>query len=185
MQASSADHHVVKRVVVIGPECTGKSDLSKFLADHFKTSCVDEYARAYLNKLGKQYAQPDLTKIAHGQVRMEDEWLSDSNRVMICDTNAIVIKIWSDHKYGETDHEILTLIEERPYDLYLLTYIDIPWTEDRLREHPDKREYFWDLFKAEIEKTGVPFVEIRGPREQRQSTAINAIEKLLESGVPS
>src|ERR1700712_2177791 len=118
MQASPADHHTIRKVVVIGPECTGKSDLSRFLAAHFKTSCVDEYARAYISKLGKPYEQSDLTKIAHGQLRMEDEWLNETNRVMICDTNAIVIKIWSQFKYGNVEREILTQIADHHYDLY-------------------------------------------------------------------
>ena len=179
MQASPADHRAIRKVVVIGPECTGKSDLSHFLAAHFKTSCVDEYARAYIAKLGKPYEQSDLTKIAHGQLRMEDEWLNETNRVMICDTNAIVIKIWSQFKYGNVEHEILKQIADHHYDLYLLTYVDVPWENDPQREHPDKREYFWDLFKKEIEQTGVPFVEIKGSREARQATAVAAIEKLL------
>jgi NadR type nicotinamide-nucleotide adenylyltransferase len=179
MQASPADHHDAKKVVVIGPECTGKSELSQFLATHFKTVCVDEYARAYLSKLNKPYEQADLTKIAHGQSRMEDEWLNDANRVMICDTNAIVIKVWSDYKYGNSDPEILHLIAERKYDLYLLTYVDIPWQEDPLREHPDKREYFWKTFYDEITKTGVPFIEIKGAREERQAKAITAVENIL------
>jgi NadR type nicotinamide-nucleotide adenylyltransferase len=181
MQASPADHYAVKKIVVIGPECTGKSDLSQFLAQHFKTVCVDEYARAYLNKLNKPYTQADLTKIAHGQMRMEDEWLNAAKGLMICDTNAIVVKVWSDYKYGECDPEILHQIAEHQASLYLLTYIDIPWEDDPLREHPDKREYFWNIFKEEVEKTGIPFREIRGDREQRRATAIAAIEQVLKS----
>jgi NadR type nicotinamide-nucleotide adenylyltransferase len=177
----SADHiaNHIRKVVVIGPECTGKSELTKFLADHFKTVHVEEYARAYLNKLIRKYEQSDLTKIAHGQARMEDEWVYDANRVLLCDTNGIVIKIWSEFKYGNCDPDILRVIESRVYDLYLLTYIDIPWVEDPQREHPDKREHFWNIFKTEVEKTGVPFVIIRGPREERRTTAIKAIEDLL------
>ena len=91
MKSSDLIAHQIKKVVVIGPECTGKSELTKFLGDHFKTAHVEEYARAYLNKLIRGYEKSDLTKIAHGQARMEDEWVYDANRVLICDTNAIVI----------------------------------------------------------------------------------------------
>jgi NadR type nicotinamide-nucleotide adenylyltransferase len=178
MAFSQATEHLVKKVCVIGPECTGKTELSKFLAGHFKTSCVDEYARAYLNKLGKTYNQADLTKIAHGQLRMEDEWLNESNKIMICDTNLIVIKVWSEHKYGNCDKEILEKLAERKYDLYLLTNIDIPWQDDPQREHPDKREHFWNIYKKEVEQTKVPFVEISGDRETRRKIAIEAINKM-------
>jgi NadR type nicotinamide-nucleotide adenylyltransferase len=180
MQSFTPPLKQIKKVCVIGPECTGKSELSVFLADHYKTTCVDEYARAYLTKLGHPYDQSDLTKIAHGQVRMEDEWLVDAHEVLICDTNAIVVKVWSEFKYGDCDQEILHLIENRIYDLYLLTYIDIPWQEDPQREHPDKRDQLWSIYKKEIEKTGVPFVEIKGDREERRKKAITAIDELLK-----
>lgn len=181
MKSADLIAHQIKKVVVIGPECTGKSELSKFLADHFKTVHVAEYARAYLNKLIRGYEKSDLTKIAHGQARMEDEWIYDANRVLVCDTNGIVIKVWSEFKYGDCDPDILRIVGERKYDLYLLTYIDVPWEDDPQREHPDKREHFWQIFKREIEKTGVPHVEISGPREERRAKAVKAVEDLLKN----
>ncbi|MBS1556230.1 MAG: ATP-binding protein [Bacteroidetes bacterium] len=179
MAASQPVKSSVKKVCVIGPECTGKTDLSKFLSEHYNTPWVDEYARAYLNKLGRPYQQHDLTKIAHGQMRMEDEWLNDANKVLICDTNLLVIKIWSEYKFGACDKEILKGMAERKYDLYLLTNIDIPWQDDPQREHPKKREFFWNLYKKEVATTGVATVEISGSREVRRSTAIEAINKLI------
>ena len=178
---SIATHNLssIKKVCVIGPECTGKSELSRFLATHFNTCWIPEYARGYLDKLGRAYQQADLLKIAHGQLRLEDEWAYDANRVLICDTNLITIKIWSDYKYGRCDEDIIHLIKNRHYDLYLLCYIDVPWEEDPQREHPDKREHFWQLFKHEVINASVPFVEIGGNREQRQQKAIEAIQNLL------
>lgn len=170
---------LIKKVCVIGPECTGKSQLSQFLAKQFATCWIPEYARAYLDKLGRPYQEVDLVKIAHGQLRLEDEWLRDANRVMICDTNLITIKIWSDYKYSRCDEEILKLIKARHYDLYLLCYIDVPWVDDPQREHPDKREHFWQVFKNEVMNTSVPYVEIGGNWEQRQQKAIGAINGIL------
>lgn len=170
---------IIKKVCVTGPECTGKSDLSKFLSEHFKTSCVQEYARAYLNKLNHPYNQTDLTKIAHGQMRMEDEWLNESNRIMICDTNLLTIKIWSEFKYGNCDPEIIAKMNSRTYDLYLLCNIDLPWEADPQREHPDKREQLWSIYKNEVIKTGVLFVEISGDRAARTSKATEAINSFL------
>lgn len=176
MQATREHVQEIIKVCVIGPECTGKTDLSQFLAQNYKTSWVQEYARAYLNKLGRAYDQIDLLKISHGQLRMEDEWVYEAKKLLICDTNLIVIKVWSEHKYGNCDPDILKKIAERKYDLYLLTNIDIPWADDPQREHPDKREYFWNLYKKEVANTGVPFVEISGDREARRQKAIAAID---------
>ena len=93
----------VKKVAVIGPECTGKSELSEFLAGHFETGWVPEYARGYLNNLVRPYELHDLLAIAHGQIRIEDEWTRDSNRLLFCDTNLYVIKVWSEFKFGTCD----------------------------------------------------------------------------------
>jgi NadR type nicotinamide-nucleotide adenylyltransferase len=181
MDKQSAARTTVPKVCILGPECTGKTELSKFLADHFKTAWVAEYARAYLNKLGRPYQQADLLKIAHGQLRMEDEWMSDAKGVLICDTNLIVIKIWSEVKYGSCDQHILDLLRERKYDLFLLTYIDVTWENDPMREHPDRREELYQRYLAEMQQQPVPFVEIKGPIDTRHRLAVEAVQKLLKS----
>jgi len=170
-----------KKVTVIGPECTGKTDLSQYLADYFKTAWVPEYARGYLNKLDRPYDQSDLDKIAHGQLRLEDEFLNDANKVLICDTNLTVIKIWSVAKFGSCSPEITRLIQSHHYDMLLLTNIDIPWADDPQREHPDRREHFWNIYREETHATGIPTVEISGDRDARRKTAVDAIEKILSS----
>jgi NadR type nicotinamide-nucleotide adenylyltransferase len=169
----------VKKVAIIGPECTGKSDLSKFLAEHFRTTWVPEYARGYIGNLVRPYVQNDLLTIAHGQLRLEDEWVRDANQVLICDTNLYVIKVWSEFKYGNCHADILQQIATRKYDLYMLTYVDLPWEEDPQREHPDQREQLYQIYLNEMKNQSVPYVEIRGEREQRRKLAIDAIEKIL------
>jgi NadR type nicotinamide-nucleotide adenylyltransferase len=169
----------LKRIVVIGPECTGKTDLAEFLADYHKTSCVPEYARGYLNNLVRPYNEDDLVTIARGQTRVEDEFARTANELLICDTNLYVIKVWSEFKYGECAPEILEEIKNRSYDLYLLTYIDIPWEDDPQREHPDKRNELYDIYHNELKNQPVPFVEIKGDRETRRKTAIEAINTIL------
>lgn len=180
MQSQPASVRTVPKVCVLGPECTGKTDLSKFLASHYNTSWVEEYARPYLGNLGRPYKQGDLVKIAHGQLRMEDEWMRDANNLLICDTNLLVIKIWSEVKFGSCDQEILTQMESRTYDLNLLTYVDVPWEDDPLREHPQRREELYQRYLEEVRKLSTPFVEIKGPIEQRRKLAVDAIQKYLK-----
>jgi len=170
-----------RKVCVLGPECTGKTFLSESLAKKLNTVWVEEYARAYLNRLNKPYDESDLVKIAHGQVRMEDEWIKDANKILICDTNLYVIKVWSEFKYGHCDKEILDIINQRTYDLYLLTYIDIPWLSDPLREHPDRRQELYDIYLREMKGQPVPFVEVKGDEQQRLDTSLAAIDKYIIS----
>ena len=169
----------LKKVVVIGPECTGKSELSEYLAGEFNTVWVREYAREYLEGLNKPYNAVDLPRIAAGQLSLEDNMAAQANKVLICDTDLYVIKIWSLFKYGYCDQEILDAIAERKYDLYLLTYIDIPWEYDPQREHPDQRESLYALYLDEMRNQNVPFAEIRGNREQRRRTATHRVKELL------
>lgn len=166
------------KVAIVGPECTGKSELASFLADHYNTVWVPEYARGYLDNLVRPYEEHDLLTIAHGQLRLEKEWALSANGLLFCDTTLLVIKIWSEFKYGRCAQEIIDAMNESHYDLHLLTYVDIPWEDDPQREHPDKREKLYALYHEQLSAMNVPFVEIKGPREQRRKTAIEAVGAL-------
>jgi NadR type nicotinamide-nucleotide adenylyltransferase len=169
----------MKKVVVLGPECTGKSELSEFLAREFQTVWVPEFARQYINDLGRPYEPSDLLNIARGQISSEDNLAAQANELLICDTNLYVIKIWSMFKYGFCHREILDAINERKYDLYLLTYIDIPWEADPLREHPHERERLYELYLNEMRLQPVPFIEIKGHRQDRRRSAVEGIKTHL------
>lgn len=166
------------KIAIVGPECTGKSDLAAYLAEYFNTVWVPEYARGYLDNLVRPYEPQDLLTIAHGQLRLENEWAINANKFLFCDTTLLVIKVWSEFKFGTCDPEILTALADTSYDLHLLTYVDIPWEDDPQREHPDKREELFRIYRQELTAMNVPFIEIRGPREQRRKTAVEAVRKL-------
>jgi NadR type nicotinamide-nucleotide adenylyltransferase len=168
-----------RRVVVIGPESTGKSTLAASLATHYKTIWVPEYAREFIDRLNREYEEKDLLDIALGQVAYEVNLEPKANKVLICDTNLIVIKIWSEYKYGACNPEILDLIKKRTYDLYLLTYVDVPWTDDPQREHPHLRDFFYSAYKNELTSRNLPYIEISGEFYERKKRAIEAIDSLL------
>lgn len=170
----------MKKIVVIGPESTGKSTLSAQLAAHYQTLWVPEFARDYLMQLNRPYEQPDLLRMAEGQLQSEDAAAEKANKLLICDTDLHVIKVWSEAKYGDCDARILELIASRKYDLYLLTYIDIAWEDDPQREHPrpEEREYFYQIYRDIVMNSGLPWANIRGGYDERLQTAIEAVEKL-------
>ncbi len=173
---------VLKKVAIVGPECTGKTSLAEALATHYQTEWVREYARGYLDKLAVPYVQEDLVRIAQGQMRIEDEFAHDAKRVLVCDTNLVVIKIWSEFKFKRVDPWIVGELAKRKYDLHLLTQIDVPWVADPQREHPDHREELYAIYKQELLSMNVPFVEISGNEAVRLQSAITAVDKLLIYG---
>ncbi|MBC6426484.1 MAG: ATP-binding protein [Ekhidna sp.] len=166
----------LKRIAVIGPESTGKSELCRHLAFHYQTEWVSEFARLYLNRLGRPYEQHDLKAIAEKQLQWEDEKAKCSKDYLFCDTNLIVIKIWSDHKYGNTDRWIEEQLAERKYDYYLLNNIDIPWTPDTQREHPALRKHFFKIYEKYLKSHNHPYSIVSGIADNRKKSALNALE---------
>ncbi|WP_143962678.1 AAA family ATPase [Litoribacter populi] len=172
------------KVVIIGPESTGKSTLAQGLAEYFGEPWVPEYAREYIDRIGRDYLYEDLLEIAKGQIREENRLENAARNLLFCDTNLMVIDVWSKHKYGQTDKWIIDTIKNRPYDLYLLTDIDMPWEEDPQREHPDPemRAYFFELYAKKIKQTKVPYSLISGSKKERLDKAIKIIQAFYEKG---
>ena len=168
----------MRKIVIIGPESTGKSSLTKQLSRHFECPMVEEYARAYLEQLHRPYQKDDLLEIARGQLKHEDEFQGSDRPFLFCDTDLRVIKIWSQFKYQEVHPWILHQIGQRHYHGYLLTNIDLPWQPDPLREHPDERQQLFDLYLREVQGSGVPFNIISGSSQQRFETAANFVNGL-------
>ncbi|MGY6741774.1 MAG: AAA family ATPase [Cecembia sp.] len=171
---------MLKKVVVIGPESTGKSTLSQALAAHFSCPWVPEFARSYIESLDRPYDYEDLLAIAKGQIQLEETQSKAANDLLICDTDLHVIQVWSVHKYGKVNDWILQQIESRAYDLYLLTDIDIPWEDDPQREHPqpEMRQYFFKVYQELLLNKGLPFEIISGSESERLQKAIAIVQNI-------
>lgn len=172
----------MKKIVVIGPESTGKSTLSEQLANHFDTVWCQEYAREYLTTNGTQYNFDDLLTIAKGQLALEEKGsASVRNDLYFIDTNMYVMKVWCEYVFGKCHQFILDEIVSRKYDLYLLCNIDLPWSFDELREYPDEqpRQELYRIYKDILINQSVPWVEISGNYEQRQNTAIDTVKSII------
>jgi NadR type nicotinamide-nucleotide adenylyltransferase len=195
---------VIKKIVVIGPESTGKSTLCEQLAQHYKMQWCPEFAREYLLTNGKNYSFDDLLTIAKGQLAMEDEytalatsqWSMVNDRTWVnphslhttqhspflfIDTDMYVMKVWCEYVFQKCHQFILDQIVSREYDLYLLCNNDLPWTQDELREYPNEvnRIELFHIYKDLLINQNVPWVEISGDDDERLITAIDAVEEYL------
>jgi NadR type nicotinamide-nucleotide adenylyltransferase len=177
----------MKKIVVIGPESTGKSTLCKQLAAHYNTTRCQEYAREYLLKHGNKYNYDDLLTIARGQVALDDKITKSAIRNLqseiFIDTDMYVMKVWCEFVYGKCHRYIIDQIAKRKYDLYLLCNTDLPWVKDELREYPDlhTRQKLYHIYKEIMINQPVPWIEISGNNEERLQKAITAVDKLLKN----
>lgn len=178
----------LKKIVILGPESTGKSSLCAALAAHFQTIWCPEYARAYLLEHGTDYRFEDLLTIAKGQLAQEDAYtakLLESNAAkpnyLFIDTDMYVMKVWCEFVFGKCHTWILDQITERNYDLYLLCKPDLPWMKDELREYPDEatRIKLYHHYRDLLIHQSTPWAEVSGTNEARFSSALRAIEQHL------
>ena len=171
------------KVVLFGPESTGKTTLAQQLATYYGTSWVPEYMREYLQKKWndlQQTCEPhDLMPIAKGQILLENEAAAQANDLLFCDTNLLELVVYSRAYYEETvDPALLKHALKAQYDLYFLTYIDVPWVQDDLRDRPKDREEMFGRFKRALEENNLPYHTLQGDLQERFETAKKIIDQL-------
>ena len=172
------------KVVLYGPESSGKTTLSRELAKYYNTIWIEEFAREYLqekwNKENKTCELKDMLPIAIGQIKLENEFSKKANKILFCDTDLLETKVYSETYYnGFCDPVLEKYALENKYDLYILTDIDIPWIKDDLRDRPNNREEMFLAFKDALIKYNRPYILVSGNLNKRMQIAIFEINKLL------
>ena len=178
--------YFVKKVVVYGPESTGKTTLARDLARHYNTLWVEEYARRLLdekgieNELKETIEFSDIDKIGRGQTTIEDEALQKADKLLFCDSDLITTLIYSRHFFNTCPAWVKEEAERRTYDLYLLADIDIPWEADPQRDTGDRREEYFQIFKHELDIRNRPYKVVSGLGGERLQNAVRSVDKLIK-----
>lgn len=168
------------KIAVVGPESTGKSTMSAFLAAHYQTVWVPEFARGYCEKLTAPPTWQDEVNMFYGQLALEEELLPKAKRLLICDTTFITVKIWSDQLFGSSPQEVLDELPRHPYHLYLLLDIDLPWQDDPLRDFPHLRDHFMQVWHKELKALNANYTVISGTGQDRYERAVEVIDSYLD-----
>lgn len=172
----------MKKIVIVGPESTGKSTLCSQLAEHYKTVWCPEFAREYLLEKGTDYSYADLLNIAHGQLELEDTMAAEAtNGFYFIDTDMYVMKVWCEVAFLNCHTYILKQIAARQYDMYLLCDVDLPWVKDELREYPDfaVRKRLFKMYKDLAINSGTKWAVISGTDTQRLQTAVTILNTVF------
>ena len=166
------------KIYITGPESTGKTTLAKALAKSLGSAWVPEYARTYLGRLTRPYRKSDLLEIAKAQANWEDGARSGSGQPIVCDTGMLVLKIWSEYKFGDANKWITKRLEQQRPHLHLLCAPDIPWSEDPLRENPVDREALFAEYKKQLDALNFRYKVISGDtREERLAHAQQLVQE--------
>ncbi|MDD3685183.1 MAG: ATP-binding protein [Bacteroidales bacterium] len=168
-----------KKIVLTGPESTGKSTLAKQLAKFYNVPCVAELARNFIADLDRAYTEDDVLEIARLQIAEEERMLNSNHSAVFFDTDLVITKIWLLHVYGKSPSWIDEALNKYPADLHLLCNYDLPWEPDPVRENPDIRPLLFEKYKNEIISLNQPYSIIIGVGEERISNAITTIKTFI------
>ena len=172
----------MKKIVIIGPESTGKSTLTQQLATHYNTAWCPEFAREYLKENGTDYSFEDLLNIARGQLVLEDNIATQAkNGFYFIDTDMYVMKVWCEVAFNNCHTWILKQIVARKYDLILLCDVDLPWIKDDLREYPDLnfRKKLFKMYQDLLINQGTKWAVISGSYAERLQAALSIIKTIF------
>jgi nicotinamide riboside kinase len=172
------------KIVITGPESTGKTSIAGHFGIKFNIPVVDEFAVEYLRNTSGRYNYRDLLKIALGQVHNEETILKlKTPQYVICDTDLITIKIWSVIRFKKVHKQILSLIESRYYDHYILCSPDIDWEYSEFRENPDDREFLFRIYEEELIRYGKTYHVLTGKGEERINNAGIIFGKIFSENI--
>lgn len=171
----------MRRVVLTGSECTGKTQLAEELARRFGCPWAAEHSRDYAVRKGAPLGPEDVEPIARGLLEAEDQVARPDGPLLLLDTDLVSTLVYARHYYGACPAWVERAARERRADLYLLLYPDVPWQADGVRDRGDRRGEMHALFESALGELGCHVVHVRGGWSQRRATAEAAIEELLEA----
>lgn len=171
------------KIVLYGPESSGKSTMARALSEALDVPWVAEFMRTYLEQRGPvdgpMVSKEEVLAIARGQMALENEVAASEPELLICDTNLLELKVYSQHYFdGWCPEELINAVDQLQYDHYFLTQVDIPWEADSLRDRPLDRENMFRTFERELQQRQLPYTILEGSHQERMETALQVINQL-------
>ena len=175
----------ILKIVLYGAESTGKTFLTKRLAEHYQTVWSEEFLRTYVDKKLVQGVCKDnenivtyseVEQIAKGQIQNEEKATKSANKFVFFDTNILMSQLYSVYYFGKSPEFLQKSANSRHYDLYLFLENDIPWEADFQRDGIETRNKLTIIFKNELSHRNLNFVSISGLGKQRFENCVKEID---------
>lgn len=168
-----------RRVVVFGPESTGKTTMAQRLAQELGGIYVPEYARTYLKGREEDFGPNEMLTIARGQLASEEALARSGRPLLVCDTDPLTTLIWTEELFDEASSELRELANHDRYEMTLCMDIDVPWVKGELRLRPHGREKFLARCRAALESRNRRYTMVSGSWDERYRTALEALSPRL------
>lgn len=176
-----------KRIVIVGPESTGKTTLCQRLAKYYDTVWVEEVGRIVSeekikertdDKIQYEWKSEEFDEIASRQNQLENQKARQCNKILICDTNSLATYVWHRRYMGFDRKEILDIYGEiKKPDLYLITSPNgVPFVQDGFRDGEHVRESMFSDFVELIQKQGIKYEILDGDYDERFQKAVKIID---------
>ena len=166
------------KLVLTGPECSGKTHLAELLHQQLNWPLVSEVSRSYLENLNRDYNMDDVLEIARLQVIEEKKALESNPPGIICDTNVLNIIVWLEIKFGRVPDQVWQEYELEIVDLYALCTPDFRYEWDPLREDPGRRDMIFDYHLRQLLVDDQSFVIIAGSPKSRLEYVLKHLDEL-------
>jgi nicotinamide riboside kinase len=173
---------------LLGAESTGKTTLAQALGEALRArglqvAVVEEYLREFCLAEGRTPVHAEQNHIAHEQARRIDEAARQGHAVVVADTTALTIAVYSEVVFADRALYPWALAAHRRCGLTLLTALDLPWQADgMMRDGPHARAPVDALFRARLQQAGLAYGVVAGLGEARLAHALRGVEHAL--GLP-
>ena len=171
-------------VTLLGAESTGKTTLARELgaalaARAVRVTVVDEALREFCASAGRTPRADEQAAIAALQSGRIDA-AAASAEIVVADTSALMIAVYSELVFGDTSLYAEALMQQRRYDLTLVTALDLPWQPDGLqRDGAHVRAPVDALLRNALGSAGIAFTTVAGHGAERPTAALLAIDAAL------
>lgn len=182
--ASTGTTGATRRVVLIGPECSGKTTLASALAGEFGAPWTPEAARRFAESHEAPLSALTVEPIARLSMALEDAALAARPPLLVRDTDLVSTVVYARHYYGSVAPWIEAEARARLADLYLLCRPDLPWSPDGIRDRPMHRDLLFEEFRSALAALGARVAEVGGTGPARLEAARAAVRGAL-AGAPA
>lgn len=172
---------LITNVVLLGAPSTGKTTLAAQLAQKYGTVWMPEYGREYWeqHQIERRLTMQQLVDIAEGHLQREEALLSQADRYLFTDTNALTTHTFSLYYHGDAAPRLKELAgcAVSRYDLVFVCDIDIPYEDSWDRSGEVNRRVFQKQILSDLLARKIPFVLLRGDLNVRIKTVDAALER--------